>query len=94
MREMVPEHASLTGARSKLTEEEYGPLQMNQFNQFGHIVTYSCDEAFFYEDWSFQKRIECTLKSNSETDGEWIGYSGTSLPLPKACQRTFSKFIF
>ncbi|VDL61298.1 unnamed protein product [Hymenolepis diminuta] len=92
MKNMVPDHAALTGARSEFTGEEYGPLQMNQFNQYGNIVTYSCDDSFFFEDWSFQKTIECTLKSGSESEGEWIGYGRTRLPLPKACQPVTCKY--
>ncbi len=90
---MVPKFAHLEGARSKLTEEEYGPQQLNQFNQFGNVVTYMCDDAYFFEDRSFEKYTECALKPGVVNVGIWRGYSGTILPLPKTCQRKFHGLI-
>ncbi|VDM20128.1 unnamed protein product [Hydatigera taeniaeformis] len=86
MNAMVPQYASLSGARSRLTEEEFGPLQVNQFNQYGNVVTYRCFESYFYPDRSFEKYVECALKEGVSNVGEWRGYSGTLLPLPNSCQ--------
>lgn len=87
MTEMVPKYATLAGARSTLTEEEFGPLQQNMFNQYGNVITYTCQETFFYPDYSIEKFLICELRENSNTEGEWKGYSGTSLPLPSGCER-------
>ncbi|VDD81969.1 unnamed protein product [Mesocestoides corti] len=81
MKGMVPKFGKLSSARSKLTEEEYGSLQVNQFNQYGNVVTYICDESYFFPDHSFEKHVECTLKEGSNNKGVWKGYSGTILPL-------------
>ncbi|KAM7535844.1 hypothetical protein Aperf_G00000093891 [Anoplocephala perfoliata] len=86
MIEMVPKHATLAGARSRLTEEEFGPLQQNAFNQYGNVVTYKCQDAYLYSDRKLEKYLTCTLNGNSDTEGEWKGYSGTSLPLPSECE--------
>uniref|UniRef100_A0A0R3SU39 C-type lectin domain-containing protein n=1 Tax=Hymenolepis diminuta TaxID=6216 RepID=A0A0R3SU39_HYMDI len=86
MTSMVPKRASLAGARSTLTEEEFGLSQQNVFNQFGNVVTIRCHHAFYFPDRSIEKFITCGLKSNSEIEGEWRGYGGTSLPLPKECE--------
>ncbi|KAH9284972.1 hypothetical protein ECG_03140 [Echinococcus granulosus] len=86
MNAMLPEYASLSSARSRLTEEEFGPLQVNQFSQFGNVVTYRCYDSYFYPDRSFEKYVECDLKAGESNVGEWKGYSGTLLPLPSSCQ--------
>nr|CDS35088.2 hypothetical transcript [Hymenolepis microstoma] len=91
---MVPKRASLAEARSTLTEAQFGPSQQNMFNQFGNVVTIMCHDAFYYPDHSYRKFIACGLKSNSETEGEWIGYGGTSLPLPVECERKFTPETF
>ncbi|VDO05073.1 unnamed protein product [Rodentolepis nana] len=83
---MVPKRASLAGARSTLTEAQFGLSEQNMFNQFGNVVTIMCQGAFFYPDHSYEKFIACGLKSSSETEGEWTGYGGTSLPLPLECE--------
>ena len=87
MKALVPKSASLTRARNRLTDEEFGPLQVNQFNKYGNIVTYRCIESYFYPDHSFEKYLECALKEGTQNVGEWKGYSGTLLPLPDKCQR-------
>uniref|UniRef100_A0A5K3F1N9 C-type lectin domain-containing protein n=1 Tax=Mesocestoides corti TaxID=53468 RepID=A0A5K3F1N9_MESCO len=86
MKGMVPKFGKLSSARSKLTEEEYGSLQVNQFNQYGNVVTYICDESYFFPDHSFEKHVECTLKEGSNNKGVWKGYSGTILPLAEQCE--------
>ncbi|KAM3187265.1 hypothetical protein ACTXT7_002638 [Hymenolepis weldensis] len=86
MTSMVPKRASLAGARSTLTEEEFGLSQQNIFNQFSNVVTIRCHDAFYFPDHSLEKFIACGLKSNSEIEGEWRGYGGTSLPLPNECE--------
>ncbi|CDI98226.1 C type lectin domian containing protein [Echinococcus multilocularis] len=86
MHAMLPEYATLSSARSRLTEEEFGPLQVNQFSQFGNVVTYRCYDSYFYPDRSFEKYVECGLKAGESSVGEWKGYSGTLLPLPSSCQ--------
>ncbi|KAL5109371.1 hypothetical protein TcWFU_008815 [Taenia crassiceps] len=86
MNAMVPKYASLFSARSRLTEEEFGPLQVNQFSQYGNVVTYKCYESYFYPDRSFEKYVGCDLKAGHSNFGEWRGYGGTLLPLPKSCQ--------
>lgn len=84
---MVPQFGTLSGARSKLTEEVYSQQQINQFNQFGNVVTYSCDPAYFFNDRSFEKHVECALEDGTTNVGKWKGYSGTLLPLAKKCER-------
>ncbi|KAM7535131.1 hypothetical protein Aperf_G00000093883 [Anoplocephala perfoliata] len=86
MTAMVPKYATLARARSRLTEEEFGPLQQNLFNQYGNVVMYKCHDAFYYSDHKVEKFITCAMKENSTTEGEWKGYSGTSLPLPSQCE--------
>ncbi|KAL5964213.1 hypothetical protein TSMEX_008051 [Taenia solium] len=86
MNAMVPKYASLFSARSRLTEEEFGHLQVNQFSQYGNVVTYRCYESYFYPDRSFEKYVECDLKAGHSNIGEWKGYGGTLLPLPESCQ--------
>ncbi|VDK22581.1 unnamed protein product [Taenia asiatica] len=86
MNAMVPKYASLFSARSRLTEEEFGHLQVNQFSQYGNVVTYRCYESYFYPDRSFEKYVECDLKAGHNNIGEWKGYGGTLLPLPESCQ--------
>nr|CUU98309.1 hypothetical transcript [Hymenolepis microstoma] len=83
---MVPKYGSLAGARSTLTEEEYGSSQQNMFNRFGNVVTVKCKDAYFYSDHAFEKFIFCGLKANTATQGEWRGYSGTTFPIPKECE--------
>ncbi|VDO06260.1 unnamed protein product [Rodentolepis nana] len=83
---MVPKYGSLAGARSTLTEEEFGLSQQNMFNQFGNVVTVKCRDAHFYPDHAFEKFVFCGLKKNTTNQGEWRGYSGTTLPLPQECQ--------
>ncbi|VDL99511.1 unnamed protein product [Schistocephalus solidus] len=82
---MVPRFGKLNGARSKLTEEQYGELQVSQFNRFGNVVTFKCDDGYFFKDRTFQKFIECGLVEGTTSQGTWTGYSGTQLPLPKSC---------
>ncbi|KAM7535709.1 hypothetical protein Aperf_G00000093873 [Anoplocephala perfoliata] len=86
MMAMIPKQATIAGARSRLTEEEFGPTQQNTFSQYGNVVTYKCEESYFYPDHTVEKFITCTLKENSNTEVEWKGYSGTSLPLPSECE--------
>lgn len=90
MNAIVPKYASLFGARSRLTEEEFGPLQVNQFSQYGNVVTYRCYESYFYPDRSFEKYVECDLKAGHSNVGKWRGYGGTLLPLPNSCRREFT----
>nr|VZI31693.1 unnamed protein product [Spirometra erinaceieuropaei] len=85
MLEMVPQFGQLKGARSKLTEERYGMLQVSQFNRFGNVVTFKCDEGYFFKDRTFQKFIECTLIEGTTDQSTWAGYSGTLLPIPESC---------
>lgn len=91
---MVPKHAGIAGARSTLTEEEFGLSQQNAFNRLSNVVTIRCHHAFYFPDRSLEKFITCGLKSNSEVEGEWRGYGGTSLPLPKECERKFTPETF
>lgn len=90
MKKMVPQHAILAGARSKLNEEEFGPNQVSEFNRFANIVTLKCVESYFFPDLTFEKHIECALKDGVTNTGKWKGYSGTLLPLPTSCIRKFS----
>ncbi|VDN09851.1 unnamed protein product, partial [Dibothriocephalus latus] len=85
MLEMVPRFAKLNGARSKLTEEQYGMLQVSQFNRFGNVVAFKCDDGYFFQDRTFQKFIECALAEGDTNQSVWTGYSGTLLPLPTTC---------
>ena len=94
MKEMIPKGGILASARSRLTEEVFGPLQVNQFNMYGNIVTYQCRDALFYSDRSRAKYVECALKDGLDNVGEWRGYGGTDLPLPKECIRELGETIF
>ena len=88
---MVPEHATLAHARNKFTEEEFGPLEQNQFSRYGNVVTYRCIDSFFFPDRALEKELECTFADDSGLKGKWVGYSGTLLPLPEKCE---SKFVW
>lgn len=86
LKNMVPTNAYLASARNYKTDRIYAQHQVNEFNYYGNVITIKCQNGFLYPDRTTEKLVICVLAENSQIDGVYNGYGGTSLPLPGACE--------
>lgn len=95
LKNMVPTNAYLASARNYKTDRIYAQHQVNEFNYYGNVITIKCQNGFLYPDRTTEKLVICVLAENSQIDGVYNGYGGTSLPLPGACEcELFGPFLW
>ncbi|CAH8561601.1 unnamed protein product [Dicrocoelium dendriticum] len=88
LQDMKPHNGVLSSARNHQSEKTYGSQQINEFNQYGNVISIRCSPGFLYPDRSTEKQVLCSLANNTFDRGQYYGYLGTVLPIPSSCVAT------
>ncbi|VEL35104.1 unnamed protein product [Protopolystoma xenopodis] len=53
----------------------------SDYNLYRSLVSIRCQKGTFFEDRQLENKLLCDLVKGSTNSVQWVGYSGTSLPL-------------